>query len=272
MNLKYIILFLLVGSLIVTSCKKDENIDPQYPTIVKELSEVELNTRLDQLAQTDFSECTALDYFGIPMFNVNDSVVEAKKWRYKTTKENLTLLAKEAIADYGFFLNNTDSSSISIKKVTDIDGVYYSKFFELYPDSLPTLWCVTTNPQNYEGLEVRTTVLSLLFSPDGLFSMSGHWYNNIYIPKEDNYTEEKAKALLLGKTLNYSSSKLVIDEDVFWHNSQKVILPKRVSDDDDATKQQIELRVCWALFPETWEVLVDTQTGEVLSKVDIDAI
>jgi len=35
---------------------------------------------------------------------------------------------------------------------------------------------------------------------------------------------------------------------------------------------KIELRVCWALYPETWEVIIDSQSGEILSAIDISEI
>lgn len=262
MKTKLCLTFLVV-TFFLWSCQNEEYSDPNYPTIVRALSEQALNQVLGQIAQTPFAEYTALDTFGIPLMVANyDDSLNNTGWRYSVTKEELKQLAKEAIAEYGYFLNVTDSSKIGIQSITTTANMKYDLFKDTYPDSLPPAWKVTTAQQVHEGIEVRGTSLSLVFSPYGLVTCSGHWYSEIYIPDSLVYTEETAMELIMNKALSYKNSKLTINEETSWRKAKQVILPIRRSG-------EIELRFCWALFPESWEILFDTQTGEILSTIDI---
>jgi len=256
---KALIILLYITLFFAISCKKDEFGDPNYPTTIKELSADELDQLLNQLEQTPLSELTALDPYGFP-FMINgyqDSIIN-ENWFHETTYEELVELTKKTVIEYGHFLNVTDSSLVTIKSVSTVNNMKYEQFMAVYPDSLPPAWKITVNQQIYEGIEVRGTTLTFLFSPYGIISLGGHWFNNIYIPDSLRHSDEDAKNLIIDELFTYKNVEFTPTLDSYWHNTSKVILPIRLSD-------HIELRVCWALYPENWEIIVDTQSGETIS-------
>lgn len=264
---KQITLIISACLTILWSCDNNEIIDPYYPTVIEEISLVEQQTIVSQIDQTPFAGITSIDQFGYPFISVDiDSLLETKEWIFDVSREELAQLLKETIANYGTFLNISDSSQVeAIRYTTATDGMQYMKFFETYPDSIPPLWVVNTNKQYYSNLEVLGTSLQVMFSPEGSIGIKGHWYNDIYIPESDVFSQDSVLTALNEQTFKYSSSTLTIDEEVNWLQSKKVIFPLRYS-------SKIELRVCWALYHSSWELLVDTQTGEVLSAVDLDKL
>lgn len=260
---KALIILLYITLFFAISCKKDEFGDPNYPTTIKELSADELNQLLDQLEQTPLSELTSLDPYGFPfsIIGYQDSI-NNETWRFKTTYEELVELTKKTVTEYGYFLNVTDSSLVTIKSVSTVNNMKYEQFVAAYPDSLPPVWKITVNQQLYQGIEVRGTTLTFLFSPNGIVSLGGHWFNNIYIPDSLRISDEDAKNLIIDQLVTYKNVEFIPTAESYWHNTRKVILPIRMSD-------QIELRVCWALYPETWEIIVDALSGKTLSAVNI---
>jgi hypothetical protein len=263
--------FLLMMILFLVACDQDGSIDPNYPTTIEELTSAELDQQLSLLNNTPLAEYTSIDYFGFPSFrDGTDDSIKAMTTGMEVSEETLVEMTRQAMLDYGTFLNASDPSKLQVRNISTINNLRYDQFFAQYPDSLPSVWKVTTFQQNYDGYEVRGTSLNFLFSTDGLIALSGRWYHNIYLPDSMVFNEEAAKQSITGKTLTYNNKKFVPDEDTYWHSSKLIILPLRLN---RKIKKQltdiIELRFCWALYPEGWEVLVDTQTGEKLSETII---
>ncbi|MDA3929233.1 MAG: hypothetical protein PF541_09750 [Prolixibacteraceae bacterium] len=261
---KRVYLLLIVAIIVTNSCKEDELVDLNYPTTYQPLTrESDFNNILDQLEKTELVNYTAIDTFGFPVFitDIYDSL-ENKEWSYKTTLEALTASTKKAVIEYGYFINTADSASIDVLIVTTSKGINFSQFLESYSDSLPNVWKVVTQNQKVDGLEVIGSNLNFLFSPNGAIAIDGHWYSDVYIPAIDKYSEEEAKALILDKTLTDGNSSLTIDLATNWQNSKKIILPIKSS-------YKIEMRVCWVLHTDNWEIFIDSQTGEIHSSIDI---
>ncbi|MFA9391879.1 MAG: hypothetical protein ACERKD_18870 [Prolixibacteraceae bacterium] len=264
MKTKFVIILILIYFL-CWNCKSDEYVDPNYPTIYNALSEQAYNQVYGQLQQTPFSTYTMLDTFGFPILVADYDSLNAKDWRYKTSPEQLLKLTKEAIVEFGYFFHVTDSSLVSIRNIATTKNKKYDLFMKTFPDSLPTVWKVTTNQQIYNGIDVRGTSLSLVFSPYGLEAVGGHWFNEIYFPDSLIYNENAAKKLIMDETLSYNNTTITPDETTSWQTSKKIVFPIRKS-------HQIELRICWAIYPETWEVIIDTQTGEIFSAINISVL
>lgn len=256
--------FILVS--LLYSCNEDIAIDPFYPTTIKALDSVSYAKQLDFLGTTNLFSCNAIDTFGILVIDTKfDSCID-ETWRNQMTKEELFVKAKESLISIGSFLNLNDSSQLNVKSINTLTKIGFDSFKESYPDSFPNAWILQGQPQIYEGLEIRSAPLTFLISPNEVVGISGWWYNDIYIPSTDAFSEEDAKFLLMNKELTNNNTNLILDEYTSWKTSKKYIFPLRISDNS------IELRVCWALYPSTWEIIIDTQTGKTITYVNINSL
>ena len=245
---------------------ENEIIDPNYPTVIEELSDLEIEQIISQLEQTPLINCQSIDSYGFPIIDTDDTLcIDEDEWKADTSSTVIKEMAKQAFSDYASFLNITDTSEYQIKAITTSEGMTYSKFRSKYTDSLPPAWFVSTAIQEYEGIEVRGTTLQVLLSPDEAIGIRGHWYDDIYIPEEDVYSKEDAKELIYNTLYEYSGSEIIPTESSTWHTSKKIIVPVRESN-------YIEIRVCWAIYPDSWEFLIDSQTGDVISYLDVDEL
>lgn len=262
----------IISSLILLSiclsCDKNSiETDPDYPTIVSEISNDKANEIIDKFAQTPMYYCMLVDTFGFPYFDVEfDSMCINEDWEIDNSIEEIETRATNALVEYADLLNINKDELITINSVSTNNGTTYEEFNKTYPDSLPNTWIAKTQLQRYDDLFVRGTFLEILLSPDEVIGIRGHWYDYIYIPSEEKFDEEKAKELLYNKTFEYRNTTIIPSENITWHNSQKLIVPVRRSDD------KIELHVCWALYPSSWEIIVDSETGEIISSVNINKI
>lgn len=237
--------------------------DPRYPEKINPLSENQLNAILKDLEQTSFAMCVAIDTFGFPIVDseldfclMNDSVP------YTNLLSKINEDAITAFIKYASFINSNNVDIVEIELVSTIDGIPHTNFIELYPDSVPPIWVVKTRLQYYEGMPVRGTSLAVWLSSSGVEGLSGKRYSKFFVPSSDNFDEVAVRNLLLNKSFSHGSSNIVISNVTTWHNSKKIIVPIRKSD-------KIELRVCLALYPKGWEILVDSHTGEVISSIKI---
>jgi hypothetical protein len=262
-RLQHNILILLILGLFGCN-QSDLTLDPLYPAKVNELTNEQVNVILDQLEQTSFANCVSIDQFGFPLLNqkderckINDSLKAGHDY------ETIVTRVQQGFYEAAYFLNLTDPASVQIESIKTLQNITFEQFTAQYPDSSPPAWVVSSKIQMVDGIEVRGSRLQLLLSHDKLIGISGHWYTNIYVPANDQFDEAGAKQLLLNRTLKQSRNEITITEQTTWNDSKKVIVPVRKS-------LAIELRVCWALYPTGWEIVVDSHTGEIITTVKIN--
>lgn len=267
MRLQQYILGLFILFIVFACENNNVEIDPNYPTIVSEISVARTDEILNQLAQSPMYSCMLIDTFGFPFFDIEyDSMCIDQDWRIDNSYEEIEARSQSALYDYADLLNINNRDAITINSITTSKGIPYSQLKTLYPDSLPNTWLVTTQQQKYNNISVRGSSLQVLLSPENVIGIKGHWYNFIYIPDVEKFTEQGAKESIYNKSFKYNSSEIIPSESITWHASRKLIVPLRRSD------HQIELHVCWALYPTSWEIIVDCETGEVISSIDINRI
>jgi hypothetical protein len=250
--------------LALTACDQSDIVtDPKYPERISPLAENQLDAILNELGQTSFAMCVAIDTFGYPIIDseldfclMNDSVA------YTDDLIQIKEAASAAFNEYAFFLNSNNIEVDEIELLSTIDGTSYNDFMELYPDSVPAIWVAKTGLQYHEGLPVRGTSLTVWLSSSGVEGLSGQRYSRFFVPANDNFDEAAAKEMLLNKSFSHGKADIVINTQTLWHDSKKLIVPIRKS-------EYIELRVCLALYPKGWEILVDCHTGEIISSISI---
>jgi len=258
--------FIVLISTLVSCSKEDENGDPNYPTTINALTSSEIDKIFADLSETPFFQCTSVDTFGhcyITLKNSGCGKFDSIDVNYSA--DELSSLFFETILDYGTFLNVTDTSGIRIASIQNLKGMDYETFTATYPDSTTPGWIISSTRQVIEGYEIPGTELKVLIFFDQVRSIEGKRYSDLYIPRSDAYTEEQAQENILNKEFTYSNTTLKVTESTYWNKSEKIIFPTTKSG-------KIELRVCWALYPESWQVIVDSQTGKALTSVNLDKL
>ena len=252
--LYFILLFLLWG------CNgSDIEIDPNYPSFIKEVQDEEQLRILGQLEQMPVSGCVAVSRFGFPIFDFENELCNIDTlWRVNDNFETINARGLQAFVDYAYFLNIENPADVKIARISTIDNVSYEQFFALYPDSLPTTWLLTSAPQLKNGLTIRSAALQVLRSPNDVVGVGGNWFNDFLVPAVENFDEQAAKDLLLNTKLKSGSSSMLINENTFWNLSKKMVITKTHA-------HKMEFRVCWVLYPKGWSVTVDVHTGEIIS-------
>ncbi len=248
---------------IFIACEKGNDFDdPDYPTTIKELSQQEITAIVNRVEQTPLWGCVAIDYYGSPIMTINDECIDSE-WRMDFTEKELEHFAKEEFYKYRNFLNIQSPENVNILSITTLNNIRFQQFTTQHPDSMPTAWKITTTQQNFNGYEVLGTTLRMILSPNGAISISGQWYNNIYIPQTSGYSEDEMRENLMGSTFTHGRNTLIVTEETSWHASKIVILPIKRSG-------EIELHVCRAMYPQGWEILIDNYTGEELSSIKVN--
>lgn len=249
--------------MIVSCTKEEETSDPNYPTTISKLSTEDYNQLLIDLSETSLYQCTSIDSFGhcyVSLKNDECGVFDSIYVDY--TLEELTQIFYESILKYGNFINTSDTAGIKISSVKNHKSLDFESFNEANPDSATEGWIITSSLQTLNGYSIPGTEIKVDVFFDQIRSIEGKRYTNLYLPATDVYSEAQAKEILMDNEYTYSSSTIKITETTSWYDSQKIIFP--------ITKAEtIELRVCWALHPENWLIVVDTQTGEVLTSVEL---
>jgi hypothetical protein len=252
--------------IILVSCNEDIDIAKGYPTTIEEASTIELNKILGQVEQTPMANCVAVNRFGFLFLDYeSETCFDIDNWKNDSIKDTILNRTREAFSKYANFFNLPEDDLPLIQSISTHNGISYDDFFKDYPDSLPPVWISTTEIQKYQDIEVRGTGLQVLLSPDEIIGISGHWHSEIIVPSTDNYSAEQSQELLYNQTFTYNRTEILISDNTNWHTPKKIITPITRSG-------ELELHVCWALYPGTWEILVDTQSGEALSAINISAI
>jgi hypothetical protein len=255
----FIILFLLF----ISGCKKDETVDPNYPTVILKASNEKIDQITIRLSGSPLYECTSIDSFGYCIVSLkNEECGHFDSVYVHYSKEEILSMFHQSVFDFRDLLNLSDTSGIKVNSIKNLKGMEYEQFYKTYPDSVPQGWIATSNLQKIGDYEIPGTEIKMLISFDQVRSMGGKRYEQLYIPATDVFSEDSAKSSLLNIELTYRNTKYKPSINTYWYKSEKIIFPIIKS-------ERIELRVCWALFPENWEVIVDTQTGEVMNSLII---
>jgi hypothetical protein len=252
--------------LFATGCKKDETGDPNYPTTIPLASSEKIDQISIRLSESPLYECTSIDSFGFCIVSLKNKLCghfDSIPFRY--SKEEIIDIFHQSVFDYRDLLCLNDTLGIKVASIKNIRGIEYEKFYKTYPDSVPKDWIVTSNLQKLGSYEIPGTSITMLITYDQVRSIGGKRYEQLYIPAIDVFSEESAKKSLLNVELTNNSSTIKTTTDTYWYKTEKIIFPVIKSG-------RIELRACWSLYPENWQVVVDTQTGEVLSSINIDKI
>jgi hypothetical protein len=257
---KYVFFFLL---LILTSCKKDEISSPSnndenkfYPTTLNKLSQPESDSLQVKFSQKILGTnyLAKLDSFGLLG---HYGVLSRGKSNISDPAEAISL-AKTALLHLNEFSNVSDTSTLYVKEATN------------YHPSPPnfTDWVIIFKNQSYNGLEVWETEILTIVANDFIL-LDGHYYKNVFIPKQNIISKEHAKKNLIGKDIHYvcwtPGTYTIADSSINVEAIEQCIYPL-------IKTNCIELRVVWKIpissapgDPPMWYYFMDVLTGETVA-------
>jgi hypothetical protein len=153
------------------------------------LSQSEFNARQDQLSLKLGAQYTAtLDGFGL----LGHLGLLSRGKSSITIPDQAVTVAKYALQQLSSFTNISDTSALSVENATKYDGS------QSFSD-----WTITFKDQTYQGIEVWDTRILTLVS-DNLVSLDGHHYKDVFVPRDDIVSRERAQQSIVGKVISYS--------------------------------------------------------------------
>lgn len=130
-----------------------------------------------------------------------------------------------------------------------------------------TTWALVFSSQEYDTSEVIGTRLFFRLKSAEVVSCIGNWYTNVYIPKEFNISQEKAKKLVLNKVVSfYTFAGIKYDATISSEHLTNSVV--KLSIFPVTTDDKIELRVTWQIWIHSGLFIfyVDVMTGEIIGQ------
>lgn len=229
--------------------------DSNYPTVLYPLSEKaiqQLQTEFDSLNHSRI--CSKINKYG---FIGNDTYHRAYQ-DIPISKDSALILAVNTLIKNSKFVNVDSKEKL-------LAGNY--KITQL--NSEGTGWRIMFGPQIYNGFELPLTFIYVRLYGNEPYSISGHWYTNIYIPARFKINEEAAKDKVVGEKIKWygvdgSPREFIVTSESISSKIIKTIIPVEGMD-------SIELRVIWKIpiiiFPNGgigWHIFLDVMTGEII--------
>jgi len=196
--------------------------------------------------------CTNLDEYGL-----------TRNGRYCRTFDN-TKISQDSALDIAV---NTVLINSKFTNVKDSLLLIENGYAIRVNSSDSSKWEIRFNPQHYEGFEIPFSWINVIVSGHGPYSITGHWYSNIYIPEDDNFSKEDAKQGILGEKIVWHGidgkpNDYYINEYSISGPVKKAIFPLRY-------ERSIELRVTWKIPIDFggftgWYIYFDSITGDII--------
>ena len=247
--------------LTVASCRKESPSSPTqgelygtYPTTLQKLSNSDHDSLLVVFNQKKGTKYLAtLDEFGL-LGHVG--LLTRGKSSISDANEAISA-AKTALLELSDFSNVIDTSSLRAQSATHYTG------------PLPNVsdWKILFEKQTYQGMVVWTNAVLAIVADDFVL-LDGHCYKNIFVPRQNNISKERARDIIVGTRIDYTcwsaESFVIADSSINLEKIEQCIYPL-------AKGNSIELRVVWEIpismypsDPEMWYFFVDVQTGETV--------
>jgi len=228
----------------------DSTLNKEYPTKLYKLDSVELS-------RLKTESVYPLDSFGLFVWT---GILSSGYSSIEDTN-SLVSLAKHTLVTNSKFSNVFSDSSLVLKSVKRSSLVNY------------TYWDIIFRNQIYKGLEVLNTEI-IMRANDTITCIRGHFFKDIFIPKEGLLPIDTIRDKIVGKTIEYYD---------FSGLRTKVITDQSIVDDFIKTiywinkGAYIEFRVAWQVpilrdedSNDTdigWYLYVDVLSGEILGSV-----
>jgi hypothetical protein len=223
-----------------------------YPTTLRKLSQSEFDARQNQLTLKLGAQYTArLDQFGLL-----DHLGTLSRGKSSITiPDQAVSVVKFALQQLSSFTNISDTSTLVLESATNYTG---SPSF--------TDWVIIFKNQIYKGIEVWDTRIITLVS-DNLVSLDWHHYNDVFVPRDDIVSRERAQKAIVGNVISFycwSPGRFTITNSSIMTAGMVYNIVPLVKNDS------LEFHLAWRIpispagGSPYWYYFVDVLTGEVI--------
>ena len=259
--MKRFLIFLFIA-ITFQSCKKADFSypdDPNYPTIFKKLSVSKLSELRTAFFQRNLYLTTSLNDFGFCGYDGNIRSAETPPFLNSPTQSEAIAFVKS------FATLNPACTGVNNPGNLNFTDLQASTW---YGDG-STGWFLKTSNQQIDTIEVLNSQIIFHVRNREITTCLGNWYPDIYIPTHFNINRDKAKSMLLNKTVSHTSfvglhyTVNITAGDLDKSTVKLVVLPV-------ITVDKIELLVTWEINipgPVYYLIYVDVMTGEIVGKV-----
>ena len=260
---KHTFLFVILLLSFLISCKEinlpllnsDEINAKYYPTVLIQKTSDELyllNNEYHSLNNNRID--TDLNRFGL---TGTPGIQRHQNPRKKISKRQALNFAVTALIKNSKFTNVSDSLELLSR---DCNFRYVN---------LDCTKCIVDfAPQQYNEFQIINSSIQVGVYEDGVYSIGGSWYKDIFIPFHDNYNIDLAIDKIVGKSITWDSdigppNELIIVRELILEPIIKVIFPL-------VKENSIEFRMVWEIPIKHynfigWHLYFDTTFGEIVA-------
>lgn len=262
--MKKSLLVILIFAHLFSSCKKtvindDENpmnydIPKDYPTTYSKLSQDSIAKMQAEFVIKNKYLVSSLNDFGF--CGKGDVSSLSPPFSNKITKD-------EAIAKVKLFCSQNPIET-GVKNPEDLK---LDASASITNNNGITTWTLVISSQEYDASEIIDTRLFFRLTSAEVVSCIGNWYPDVFIPKEFNISQEKAKELILNKVVSFYTIA-GIKYDVTISSEHLKNSSVRLSIFPVKTDEKIEMHVTWQILIDSglYIFYVDVMNGKILSQ------
>lgn len=255
---RHLLKFLLFAFLFI-SCEKN-NFDSTYPTSFKVVPSESISQMRTSFSSNNKYLTTTLTEFGFSGYFGDPITVDSPPQK--------DLLTESGAIDV---VKNFVSKNRSETGVKNPDDLNFTQISSSSGYNGAQGWSLKSSYQKVDTIEVQSSEILFHITNREVTFCIGNWFPNIYIPRNFNINQNKAKTLLINKVVThytFAGQPYYVTISTSDLDSSKVglkILPITTND-------KIELRVGW-LFnipgPVYYKIYIDVMTGDIIGQEPI---
>lgn len=258
--MKNSLLIFLTFIVLFYCCEKSSYLienDPNYPTIIKKVEADRLSSLRSNFAQQNLYLRSSIGEYGFCDLAEDLTMAPDPPVDTTTSRPEAIEIAKEFIIENSKYTGVNEINKLEFRVVERMNGFWDGK----------KGWHLLTSSQKVDTIEVLFTSIMINIRGKEVYYCIGNWFPNIYIPKELNFTSEKAKRNLLNNILTHYGwggpyNVEITTESLQRSTTSLVVVPIE-------GKDQLELHLAWCINipqPVYYIIYVDVMTGEIIGK------
>jgi len=252
---KHLLKFLLFPILLI-SCEKD-NFDSTYPTTFKVVPSEAISQLRTSFSSNNKYLTTTLNEFGFCGYFGDPLTVDSPPRRDLLTESEAIDLVKNFVSGNRSETGVENPGDLKFTQISSSSG---------YNGTIG--WSLKSSYQKVDTIEVLYSEIIFHITNREVTFCIGNWFPDIYIPRNFNFNQNKAKTLLINKVVSHYTIAgqayyvTISTSDLDNSTIGLKILP--ITTDD-----KIELRVGWLINipgPVYYKIYIDVMTGEIIGQ------
>jgi hypothetical protein len=259
--MKKVLPIILFIAILLNNCEKSSYLiddDPFYPTIIGKIDPYDLTEMRTEFSEKNIYLFSSLNEFGFcappedyftPMTPPGDTV---------SSQAEAIAIAKRFIAKNPQFTGVRDTA--------DLRFTYFKRTTGHSDGS--ARWHLYSALQKKDTLDVLSTQIIITIRCREVYSCTGNWYPEVYVPGRINVTAGEARDILLDMKATHFNiagnpyNVTITRESLSWSTAKLMVVPIQ-------TGETTELRLAWQVnipSPVFYLMYVDAMTGQIIKQ------